>query len=237
MGSMRHCILLAVIFGLFSCEKSNQIGGVGNSDLINNKDSSLISWLALGDSYTIGESVNPADRYPSQTVEMLKAKKIKTEKLTYIATTGWTSAELDKAINDFNPSSYSIVTILIGVNDQHRGIDTFTYVKNFTSILNRAIDVTQGNNGNVIVLSIPDYSVTPIGRIMDTSKIRTEIDILNDINYRISKEYHCSYLYITDLTREALTNGDLISRDGLHPSALAYNKWAQLLSLHIAKTF
>lgn len=234
---MRCCFLILLFFGLLSCEKSEQVVAVDNIDIINTKDSSSISWLALGDSYTIGERVDPSDRYPSQAVDMLKVKRIKTEKLTYIATSGWTSADLVKAINVFNPSHYSIVTILIGVNDQFRGVDTSTYKENFITILNRAIDVTQGNSNNVIVLSIPDYSVTPIGKTMDTNKIRREIDLFNNINYRISKEYHCSYLYITDLTREALTNSELTSRDGLHPSALEYNKWAQLLYSQIGKTF
>jgi lysophospholipase L1-like esterase len=99
-------------------------------------DSTSISWLALGDSYTIGQGVNTSERFPAQTLELLKSRSIKTAQLTYIATTGWTSGELDKSISQQNLAYYDFVTVLIGVNDQFQGVDTSVYSKNLNSILN-----------------------------------------------------------------------------------------------------
>ena len=226
---MRCLLLIFTLFTLLSCQKSSAVGGGIK------KDSTSITWLALGDSYTIGESVSISERFPAQSLELLKQKSVRTEKLTYIAKTGWTSANLEQAIIDFNPTPHDIVTLLIGVNDQFQGIDTGTNSRNFRSILNRAINLTQGANENVIVLSIPDYSATPFSKNLDTAKISREIDIFNSINYRITQEYNCNYIYITDLTREAKSNRLLIAYDSLHPSAIAYKQWAEKLNVLIGK--
>jgi lysophospholipase L1-like esterase len=215
---------------LISCKKSVE------NNTATSSNGSTISWLALGDSYTIGQGVKETDRFPTQTVSLLKQKNIKVEKLTYIATTGWTSNDLEKAITDSRPTNHNIVTLLIGVNDQYLGLDTINYKKTFTYLINKAIDITQGNNGNVIVISIPDYSATPVGKKMDTARIRKEIDGFNNINYKIAKEYKCSYLNITELTRESRT-AEYIAADSLHPSSLTYSKWAKLLYEIVGKTF
>jgi lysophospholipase L1-like esterase len=228
---MRCSLFIIIFFTLLSCQKSAAVGGGIK------KDSTSITWLALGDSYTIGESVSMSDRFPAQSLELLKQKSVRTEKLTYIAKTGWTSANLEQTISDLNPTPHDIVTLLIGVNDQFQGIDTGTYSRNFRSILNRAINLTQGANENVIVLSIPDYSVTPFSKNLDTAKISREIDTFNSINYRITQEYNCNYIYITDLTREAKSNRLLIAYDSLHPSAIAYKQWAEKLNVLIGKKF
>jgi lysophospholipase L1-like esterase len=192
------------------------------------KDDSLkISWLALGDSYTIGQGVNASERFPAQTLDLLKLRSIKTAQLTYIATTGWTSAELDKSISQQNLTNYDFVTVLIGVNDQFQGVDTSAYIRNFTSILNRAIQVTRGESQHVLVLSIPDYSLTPEGKKLDTTKIKREIDVFNRLNKNLAKILKCQYLDITVLGREAKSNPSWVARDGLHPSAIAYKKWAE----------
>lgn len=218
---MRRIVILFICGAFFSCQKPSE------STLKPKDDSTSISWLALGDSYTIGQGVNASERFPAQTLDLLKLRSIKTAQLTYIATTGWTSSELDKSISQQNLAYYDFVTVLIGVNDQFQGIDTSTYNKNFKSILNRAIQATRGESQHVLVLSIPDYSLTPEGNKLDTTKIKREIDLFNTLNKKVAKDFKCQYLDITVLGREAKSNSSWIAKDGLHPSAFAYKKWAE----------
>ena len=220
-STMRWTLVLFIGFTLLSFQKPSE------STLKPKDDSTSISWLALGDSYTIGQGVNATERFPAQTLDLLKLRSIKTAQLTYIATTGWTSSELDKSISQQNLAYYDFVTVLIGVNDQFQGIDTSTYSKNFKSILNRAIQATRGESQHVLVLSIPDYSLTPEGNKLDTTKIKREIDLFNTLNKKVAKDFKCQYLDITVLGREAKLNPSWIAKDGLHPSALAYKKWAE----------
>jgi lysophospholipase L1-like esterase len=194
------------------------------------KDSIFISWLALGDSYTIGQGVNQSDRFPYQALELLKMKFILPKRLTYVAKTGWTSAELLKSMGEQNLDGHNFVSLLVGVNDQYQGIDTSTYRKNFTLILNRSIELAGGDQRRVLVISIPDYGLTPFGRqLLDTLKTRKEIDWFNAINKRIAFQNKCSYLDITELGRSATNDPNWVAQDGLHPSALAYRKWAELI--------
>ena len=194
------------------------------------KDSIFISWLALGDSYTIGQGVNQSDRFPYQALELLKMKFILPKRLTYVAKTGWTSADLLKSMGEQNLDGHNFVSLLVGVNDQYQGIDTSTYRKNFTLILNRSIELAGGDNRRVLVISIPDYGLTPFGRqLLDTLKTRKEIDWFNAINKRIAFQNKCSYLDITELGRTEKNNPDWLAQDGLHPSAVAYRKWAELI--------
>lgn len=217
---MRRIVFLIICGALFSCQTP------ADSEMLAKDDSTSISWLALGDSYTIGQGVNTAERFPAQTLELLKSRSIKTAQLTYVATTGWTSGELDKSISQQNLAYYDFVTVLIGVNDQFQGIDTSTYSKNFKSILNRAIQSTRGESQHVLVMSIPDYSLTPEGKKLDTTKIKREIDLFNTLNKKVAKDFKCQYLDITVLGREAKSNPTWVAKDGLHPSAVAYKNWA-----------
>jgi lysophospholipase L1-like esterase len=217
---MRWTLVLFIGFVLLSCQKPSEAA------LKPKNDSTSISWLALGDSYTIGQGVNTAERFPAQTLELLKLRSIKTAQLTYVATTGWTSGELDKSMSQQNLAYYDFVTVLIGVNDQFQGIDTSTYSKNFKSILNRAIQSTRGESQHVLVLSIPDYSLTPEGKKLDTTKIKREIDLFNRLNKNLANNFKCQYLDITVLGREAKSNPTWVAKDGLHPSAVAYKNWA-----------
>jgi lysophospholipase L1-like esterase len=218
---MRRLVLLFICGALLACQEPS--GFV----MLVKDDSTSISWLALGDSYTIGQGVNASERFPAQTLDLLKMRRIKTAQLTYIATTGWTSAELDKSIGQQNLAYYDFVTVLIGVNDQFQGVDTSAYSKNFKSVLKKAIEATRGESQHVLVLSIPDYSLSPEGKKLDTTKIKREIDLFNSLNKKIANNFKCQYLDITVLGREAKLNPSWIAKDGLHPSALAYNKWAE----------
>jgi lysophospholipase L1-like esterase len=219
-STMQWTLVLFIGFVMLSCQKPSE------SALKPKDDSTSISWLALGDSYTIGQGVNASERFPAQTLDLLKLRSIKTAQLTYVATTGWTSAQLDKSISQQNLAYYDFVTVLIGVNDQFQGIDTSTYSKNFKSILNRAIQATRGESQHVLVMSIPDYSLTPEGKKLDTTKIKREIDLFNSLNKKLANNFKCQYLDITVLGREAKLNPTWVAKDGLHPSAVAYKNWA-----------
>jgi len=126
-------------------------------------DSVSITLLALGDSYTVGQGVQISERFPAQLQNILRNKGIKTRHIGYLAQSGWTSTELDEALNASNPGMHDYVSVLIGVNDQFQGLDSVQYAKKLTSILTKAVGLAQGIQEHVIVLSIPDYGLTPIG--------------------------------------------------------------------------
>jgi lysophospholipase L1-like esterase len=187
------------------------------------------TYLALGDSYTIGQSVAEPDRFPNQTTAWLKQNNINISVTDIIATTGWTTSDLQTAINTQNPVNHDVVSLLIGVNDQYQTHDTTGYRQRFVVLLEKAIQLANGKKENVFVLSIPDYSVTPFAAGLDTARIRREIDRFNAINKDVTAFYNCAYLDITASTREGRNNGLLIATDGLHPSGLEYKKWADRL--------
>ena len=189
------------------------------------------SYLALGDSYTIGQSVGEDDRFPAQTIALLKNENKLVKQPQYIATTGWTTLDLLDAIQKQNlQGPFDIVTLLIGVNDQYQHMDTAGYRLHFTECLNKAIALAGYKKDHVFVLSIPDYSVTPFAQTSDTMQIRKELDEFNAINKAITLSYDISYSDITPFTREAKTDASLIAVDGLHPSGKEYAKWAAVLA-------
>jgi lysophospholipase L1-like esterase len=188
------------------------------------------TYLALGDSYTIGQSVTENERFPAQIVAMIKQQGIRVADPVYIATTGWTTEDLQSAITSRNPANADVVSLLIGVNDQYRGMDTGGYAIRFQQLLDKAISLANGKKANVFVLSIPDYSATPFVSQDQKQRVSTQIDWFNAINRRITSAYGISYTDITPSTREAATNAALIASDGLHPSGTEYKKWADLLA-------
>ena len=144
--------------------------------------------LALGDSYTIGESVQENDRWPMQLVDMLREAGNNFEKPEIIAKTGWTTDELIAAINEANPQGpFDLVSLLIGVNNQYRGNSLLTYREEFEFLLRKAIDFAGGDIKKVIVVSIPDWGVTPFAEGRDRKKIAQEIDDFNDANKEITE--------------------------------------------------
>ncbi len=202
------------------------------------KDTSVKTYLALGDSYTIGESVPTSERYPVQTVGILNASKLNFQQPDIIAKTGWTTADLQNAINNyhFTKSSYAIVTLLIGVNNQYHGRTQSEYKEQFTELLIKSIALAGGKASHVVVLSIPDYSVTPFaGWRADKTLIASEIDSFNMINKQISGDYQVNYIDITGESRKAATDLSLIASDGLHYSGKEYTIWATLLAQQIEK--
>jgi len=188
-------------------------------------------WLALGDSYTIGQGVSPAQRYPVQTRDWLVANGATgMTDPQIIATTGWTTINLQNAIISENPTGpYDVVSLLIGVNDQYQGYGSAGYEERFRQLLQKCISLANNLPMHVFVLSIPDYSVTPFATGFNVDKISKEIDAFNEINKRVALSYNVQYLDITPSTREAKNNPALVAGDGLHPSGLEYKKWAERL--------
>ncbi|MBI5372843.1 MAG: SGNH/GDSL hydrolase family protein [Sphingobacteriales bacterium] len=216
------CLFLLAL----SCKKPAAVPVMNNPPVLTNAK----TWLALGDSYTIGQSVDPADRFPAQTVSLLKQAGINIGNPAYIAATGWTSGVLLSQVEAQNPGTYDVVSLLIGVNDEYQAHDTTGYRQRFTTLLEKSVLLAKGKKENVFVLSIPDYSVTPYAAYSDTARIREEIDWFNAINKNVTDAYQCVYLDITPSTREGRYDRSLIAADGLHPSALEYRKWAQRLA-------
>lgn len=189
--------------------------------------------LSLGDSYTIGEKVDEADRFPNQTVLLLHSKGIYFEKPTIIAKTGWTTDELMMAIKNENlKGTYDFVTLLIGVNNQYREREPENYRKEFVELLDIAEKFSGGKANHVIVLSIPDWGVTPFAEGRNRKKIAAEIDQFNAINKEECAKRSMHYIDITPSTRD---HPDWIESDGLHPDGKEYALWAQEVAKVIEK--
>jgi lysophospholipase L1-like esterase len=184
-------------------------------------------FLALGDSYTIGESVAVADRWPNQLMRELRKRGVETGEPQIIAKTGWTTDELSSAIDAAKPSGrFDLVTLLIGVNNQYRGRDAEQYRKEFAALLKRAIGFAGGDAKRVVVVSIPDWGVTPFAASRDRAKIAAEIDRFNAINAEETKRAGAKYADITPISRKSPT---LVAPDGLHPSAAMYAQWVTVI--------
>jgi lysophospholipase L1-like esterase len=213
-----------VVIAIFSCAK------VDNYQMTNTAKTTY-SYLALGDSYTIGHNVLPGENFPNQTVQLLKGLGYEFKPAEIVATTGWTTDELENNINNrsFNPPYY-IVTLLIGVNNQYRGRPVDEYKPQFENLLKQAIQFAGGKADHVFVLSIPDWGVTPFASGRDRDKIAREIDEYNAANKTISETYKVHYIDITPWTREAANDLSLVAGDGLHPSGKEYKRWAEKLA-------
>lgn len=189
-----------------------------------------LSYLALGDSYTIGQSVCLTCRFPEQLRKKLTNLNPKnTYALKIIATTGWTTTNLISAINAENPSSnYDLVSLLIGVNNQYQSKPFLVYENEFPQLVAKAVALAKGDKSNVIVVSIPDYAFTPFGKqSSNPSKISTEIDNYNDFAQKYCLEQNIAFISITDITRQGFVNPLLVATDGLHPSELAYSLFVE----------
>ncbi len=193
-------------------------------------DTAMKRYLALGDSYTIGQSVKVNERYPVQTVEQLRNAGFNVAEAEIIATSGWTTGNLLEAVKvKAAAPDYDMVTLLIGVNNQYQRRSMEEYRIQFTSLLKKAIRFAGNRPGRVIVLSIPDYSVTPFANNSDREKIAHEINSFNLINRQISAACHVSYLNITNESRKAAKDHSLIAYDDLHFSGKEYSIWTSLL--------
>jgi lysophospholipase L1-like esterase len=195
-------------------------------------------FLALGDSYTIGEGVAAADPWPAQLVTMLRAQGVTLDAPEIIARTGWTTDELAAAIDAhaLRPP-YALVTLAVGVNNQYRGRDLENYRTEFRRLLERAIALAGDRPQRVIVVSIPDWGVTRFGRESgrDAAQVAREIDAYNGANAQIAKKLQVHYVDVTAASRDDADRSEMLVADGLHPSATAYRRWTQLI-LPVAQT-
>jgi lysophospholipase L1-like esterase len=188
-------------------------------------------YLALGDSYTIGEAVAAGGRWPVQLAALLRQGGAAVGEPEIVARTGWTTAELGAGIDAAAPHGpFALVSLLIGVNDQYRGGRPEEYRAGFAAMLRRAIAFAGGEPGRVVVLSIPDWSVTPfaVGGGHDLARIAREIRQFNAINREEAARAGARYVDVTPVSERALGDRSLLAGDGLHPSAAMYAEWARL---------
>lgn len=199
-----------------------------------------LTYLALGDSYTIGEAVEQKLSFPYQLVSELATQNVFVTTPKIIAKTGWTTDELQSAIKVENVTQkFDIVTLLIGVNNQYRGNSRITYRKEFAALLQTAISYANGNKKHVFVVSIPDWGITPFGKSSgkDIAKISAEIDAFNAIAKEETLAMNVSYTDITLGSRNAGTDLSLVATDGLHPSGKMYAEWAVKVSNAVVAAF
>jgi len=198
-------------------------------------------FLALGDSYTIGESVPSAGNFPNQLAAQLLSKdgiEIGTPRI--IAKTSWRTDELIKAIanaGDIRDSIFSVVTLCIGVNNQYQNIDFKAYETEFDALLHTALKFAGKKPDHIFVLSIPDWVYTKYGQnfTSDPSKISERIDLYNTYNRTLSLKNGVNYVDITPISRQGLKDPSMVATDGLHPSELQYARWVELLRVEVAK--
>ncbi len=189
-----------------------------------------LSYLALGDSYTIGESVTADARWPQQLASALRGSHVPVADPRIIATTGWTMEELNTAIDTAQPlGRYDFVSVLIGVNDQYRGHALADYQRRFAPLLERAIGFAGGRADRVLVVSIPDWGVTRFGRESgrDTAQIAHELDAYNAAARTICIAHGVAFVDITGVSRQHGAESAMLASDGLHPSAAMYALWTQ----------
>jgi lysophospholipase L1-like esterase len=189
------------------------------------------SYLALGDSYTIGEGVHVEGRWPMQLAAGLRAQGVAIGDPRIVATTGWTTDELSAAMDAAEPlGEHALVTLLIGVNNQYRGRAVDDYRDEFAALLDRAISRAGGRPHRTMVLSIPDWGATPFGRASgrDTAQIARELDAYNAAAADIATHRGVVFVDITPLSRELGDRPGMLVDDGLHPSAAMYAEWTRL---------
>lgn len=193
------------------------------------------SYLALGDSYTIGEQVRIDENFPYQAVQLLRTKGLTFYPPEIVAVTGFTTDELTALIDGTKLlPQYDFVSLLIGVNNQYRGRQVENFAEEFETLLKKAIAFSGNTPRHVFVISIPDWGVTPFAADRDREKIAAEIDAFNAVCESVSEKYHVRYIDITTSQREDGNKDEFLAGDKLHPSGKEYGKWAVMLGDIIA---
>ena len=196
-------------------------------DNLNTPRESPYSFIALGDSYTIGEGVNEDERWPNQFVDVAYENGVDFDQPIIIAETGWKTYDLLNAINQTNfTKKYDYISLLIGVNNQFnsRPIDEFE------EDLNKLMDEMKRikkNDGSIIIISIPDWGYTPFGESSDMSDISEQINLFNSSLRKFATTNGLKYVDVTEISRRGINEPDLITNDNLHPSGIMYLEWAK----------
>ena len=188
-----------------------------------------MNYLALGDSYTIGEGVAPAERWPDVMAAALRAQGVPLDAPRVIATTGWTTDELSAAMDAAEPlGTWDFVSLLIGVNNQYRGRGADEYGEQFEALLRRAIALAAGRTDRVLVLSIPDWGATRFGAKSgrDRAQVSRELDAFNGVACELSETLGVPFVDITGISRDRGDDPAMLADDGLHPSAAMHARWA-----------
>jgi lysophospholipase L1-like esterase len=215
---VEFCVVCALVLGAVVA-----VTGASRAEQRTN----AVRYLALGDSYTIGESVSEAERWPVQLAGRLRDAGLAATEPKIIARTGWTTDELQAAMTEENiGGTWDLVSLLIGVNNQYRGRSVDNYREEFTELLDWAIQLADGRPERVFVVSIPDWGVTRFAaeKDRDPAVVGTEIDAYNAVNREVSHARGVSWIDITDISR---ARPELVAPDGLHPSGTQYALWSE----------
>lgn len=233
MPLLRWTFTLVIAIFFLSCSEKEEVKKLTVTVPVD-KDSTqtplydtTVNYLALGDSYTIGESVDSVNRWPTQLASMLRDSLGAEVALQYIARTGWTTDELNAGINAANLNEpYNLVSLLIGVNNEYRGRSVSGFIPEFEVLLERAIGFANYDSNRVFVVSIPDYGYTPFGQ-SNQPQISARLAAYNQAIDSICASYGISYIYITDISEDGLNQPNLVAGDGLHPSGTQYSLWVE----------
>lgn len=220
------CLIISLFILTFSC----------NSTFRKLEMTNQLTYLALGDSYTIGESVAEDDRWPVLLTKNLNKAGIDISAPKIIARTGWTTDELKaKIVSENITQTYYLVSLLIGVNNQYRGRNAEEFRAEFADLLDISIKFAKNNPAHVIVVSIPDWGVTPFASDRNQKEISAQIDLFNAIKKEETEKRGVLFVDITPISRQASNNKSLIADDGLHPSGKMYQQWVEKITPALLK--
>lgn len=217
---MKNMILVLIAFFALS-------GCINSSEKEDQESVKDLSYLALGDSYTIGESVEPELRWPVQLVDSLREQEFQVDYPVIIAQTGWTTQDLLTAMDQkLQEEKFDLVSVLIGVNNQYQGKSIEDYEADLHKVFEQAIAHSKTGTSGVFVVSIPDYGATPFGASR-SEEIAEEIEEFNSVFERVAIEYKLDFYNITPISKEASEDKSLVASDDLHPSGKMYGLWVE----------
>jgi len=223
--------LILLIFLTLACSETDVPSRQKVDSEINLENIADYHYLALGDSYTVGESVTYENSFPVQLEQVIETDIDATVDTEIIAVTGWRTDDLlDGLNNGTERSRYDFVTLLIGVNNQYQGREFDQYENEFVELLDKAIALANGDTQRVFVISIPDYAYTPFARNSDRDSISSEIDSYNAFAKETASKQDVTFVNITDITRKGLDEPELVAEDGLHPSGEAYKRFVERIA-------
>jgi len=241
--AVRYAVMVVLAIQAVGCSSTGeglrvaQDAGIGLDTVPEELDMGVqgLRYLALGDSYTIGERVEAPERWPNQLAARLDADGVPVASTEIIARTGWTTANLDAGIDAAAPEGpYGLVSLLIGVNNQYQGRDAEQYRQELVRLLERSIALAGGEARRVFVVSIPDWGVTPFAADRDRAAVSAEIDAFNAICREETLRLGLVHVDITPISRQPDPERRLVAPDGLHPSGEQYRQWVELI-LPVAK--